>query len=147
MFIISTLYAILACVFVVALCSYIFIRREKREWGNAVVGLRLSQATSNLIALSDMSYRKRSVLSNVFGKSGRKNRNNFVDTEEVHLKGVNWRPQVMVFCKLTEDLTALANEDLLRLASQLKKGRGLTIAHSVSINESTFSPQKHASGE
>lgn len=81
-----------------------------------MVGLRLEQATTNLIALSDFTYRKRSKLAGMllsrrtkpaFDKDRDK-------AENKHLSGVNWRPQVLVFCKLNENLQGVVKPELLR---------------------------------
>ena len=116
MFIISTLYTFIAIFFVISLCCYIYRVRETREWGNAVVGLRLEQATSNLIALSDFTYRKRSKIAGMFlsKRSNPSFHGNGGKAEDGHLKGVNWRPQVLVFIKLNENVDGVVKPELLR---------------------------------
>lgn len=117
MFIVSPLYAFLALLFIIVLCTYVYTTREKLEWGDAIVGLRLEQATSSLIALSDISYMKRrSKLSNYFAKRTTRNTEDkpFYHNKSGHLRGTNWRPQILVFCKFTANLESLKNTDLLR---------------------------------
>lgn len=51
-----------------------------------------------------------------------------LEEAEPHTK--NWRPQILILCKLTEDLTPKYRK-LFSFAAQLKAGKGLTVCASV----------------
>jgi len=158
MFVISVLYAFIALILVCVIYYYIRANREKKEWGSALFGLRLNQAMDSLLDLSEISRqnkakrkkwswknlrrKKKSKESPSFGAVGGpedEDENDFYDEDE-HPEAPNqnnWRPQVLVLCKLVqhEDESRLkfttGQPALLQLASQLKKGRGLTIVSSI----------------
>ncbi|KAF0047396.1 hypothetical protein F2P81_001029, partial [Scophthalmus maximus] len=72
-----------------------------KEWGDGIRGLSLNAARYALIRL-----------------------------EEAPLHTKNWRPQLLVLCKLDSDL-AVKHPRLLSFTTQLKAGKGLTIVCSV----------------
>lgn len=86
---------------------YLWISRtgdsaEWGSWGDSITAARLTQATSALLALRHMQFHPR-----------------------------NWRPQLLVMCKLNEEDMSPARPGLLAVAGQIKSGRGLTIVGSV----------------
>jgi len=157
-FVISVLYAFISVFLVIGLFIYILSSREKKEWGDAIVGWRLEQATSALLALnssqvstpklSKFSVRSRQALSKRLKQSAPKSfvkdlesgekpyingNNGWVNgnkhSEDLsHLKGNNWRPQILLLCKMNVSSLQVTQPHLLDLAAQLKKGRGLIIA-------------------
>ncbi|XP_041659172.1 solute carrier family 12 member 7-like isoform X1 [Cheilinus undulatus] len=101
MFISSWYYALVAMVIAGCIYKYIEYRGAEKEWGDGIRGLSLNAARYALIRL-----------------------------EEVPLHTKNWRPQLLVMCKLDSDL-AVKHPRLLSLTTQLKAGKGLTIVCSV----------------
>ncbi|KAG7526918.1 solute carrier family 12 member 7-like isoform X2 [Solea senegalensis] len=101
MFVSSWYYALVAMVIAGCIYKYIEYRGAEKEWGDGIRGLSLNAARYALIRL-----------------------------EEVPLHTKNWRPQVLVLCKLDSDL-AVKHPRLLTFTTQLKAGKGLTIVCSV----------------
>ncbi|XP_054458614.1 solute carrier family 12 member 7-like isoform X2 [Anoplopoma fimbria] len=101
MFISSWYYALVAMVIAGCLYKYIEYRGAVKEWGDGIRGLSLNAARYALIRL-----------------------------EEVPLHTKNWRPQLLVMCKLDSDL-GVKHPRLLSFTTQLKAGKGLTIVSSV----------------
>ncbi|XP_041847585.1 solute carrier family 12 member 7-like isoform X1 [Melanotaenia boesemani] len=101
MFISSWYYAIFAIVIAGCIYKYIEYKGAVKEWGDGIRGLSLNAARYALIRL-----------------------------EEAPLHTKNWRPQLLVLCKLDSDL-AVKHPRLLSLTTQLKAGKGLTIVSSV----------------
>ncbi|XP_069565901.1 solute carrier family 12 member 7-like isoform X2 [Brachyistius frenatus] len=101
MFISSWYYALVAMVIAGCLYKYIEYRGAVKEWGDGIRGLSLNAARYALIRL-----------------------------EEAPLHTKNWRPQLLVLCKLDSDL-AVKYPHLLSFTTQLKAGKGLTIVCSV----------------
>ncbi|XP_070775755.1 solute carrier family 12 member 7-like isoform X3 [Enoplosus armatus] len=101
MFISSWYYALVAMVIAGCIYKYIEYRGAVKEWGDGIRGLSLNAARYALIRL-----------------------------EEAPPHTKNWRPQLLVLCKLDSDL-AVKHPRLLSFATQLKAGRGLTIVCSV----------------
>uniref|UniRef100_A0A1A7WK57 Solute carrier family 12, member 7a n=1 Tax=Iconisemion striatum TaxID=60296 RepID=A0A1A7WK57_9TELE len=101
MFICSWYYALVAMLIAGCIYKYIEYRGAVKEWGDGIRGLSLNAARYALVRL-----------------------------EEVPLHTKNWRPQVLVLCKLDSDLS-VKHPRLLSFTSQLKAGKGLTIVCSV----------------
>ncbi|XP_077580238.1 solute carrier family 12 member 7-like isoform X1 [Stigmatopora nigra] len=101
MFISSWYYALVAMVIAGVIYKYIEFRGAEKEWGDGLRGLSLNAARYALTHL-----------------------------EEAPLHTKNWRPQVLVLCKLDLHL-ALKHPRLLSFTTQLKAGKGLTIICSV----------------
>ncbi|XP_016537056.1 solute carrier family 12 member 7-like isoform X2 [Poecilia formosa] len=101
MFICSWYYAIGAILIAGCIYKYIEYRGAVKEWGDGIRGLSLNAARYALIRL-----------------------------EEAPLHTKNWRPQLLVLCKLNSDLK-VKHPHLLSFTSQLKAGKGLTIVGSV----------------
>ncbi|KAM9720228.1 solute carrier family 12 member 7-like isoform 1-T1 [Menidia menidia] len=101
MFISSWYYALVAIVIAGCIYKYIEYRGAVKEWGDGIRGLSLNAARYALNRL-----------------------------EEAPLHTKNWRPQVLVLCKLDSEL-AVKHPRLLSFTSQLKAGKGLTIVASV----------------
>ncbi|KAL7385959.1 hypothetical protein ABVT39_002456 [Epinephelus coioides] len=101
MFISSWYYALVAMVIAGCIYKYIEYRGAVKEWGDGIRGLSLNAARYALIRL-----------------------------EEAPLHTKNWRPQLLVLCKLDPDLT-VRHPRLLSFTTQLKAGKGLTIVSSV----------------
>ncbi|XP_068422613.1 solute carrier family 12 member 7-like isoform X2 [Clinocottus analis] len=101
MFISSWYYALVAMVIAGCLYKYIEYRGAVKEWGDGIRGLSLNAARYALIRL-----------------------------EEVPLHTKNWRPQLLVLCKLDPELE-VKHPRLLSFTTQLKAGKGLTIVSSV----------------
>ncbi|XP_028448380.1 solute carrier family 12 member 7 isoform X2 [Perca flavescens] len=101
MFICSWYYALFAIVIAGCIYKYIEYRGAVKEWGDGIRGLSLNAARYALIRL-----------------------------EEAPLHTKNWRPQLLVLCKLDSDLK-VKHPRLLSFTTQLKAGRGLTIVCSV----------------
>uniref|UniRef100_A0A3P9LUJ2 Solute carrier family 12 member 7a n=1 Tax=Oryzias latipes TaxID=8090 RepID=A0A3P9LUJ2_ORYLA len=110
MFICSWYYALVAVVIAGCIYKYIEYRGAVKEWGDGIRGLSLNAARFALIHL-----------------------------EEAPLHTKNWRPQLLVLCKLDSDL-AVKHPRLLSFTSQLKAGKGLTIV--CSVLEGTYMTQK-----
>ncbi|XP_047446250.1 solute carrier family 12 member 7-like isoform X2 [Mugil cephalus] len=101
MFVSSWYYALVAMVIAGCIYKYIEYRGAVKEWGDGIRGLSLNAARYALIRL-----------------------------EEAPLHTKNWRPQLLVLCKLTPDLV-VKHPRLLSFTTQLKAGNGLTIVSSV----------------
>ncbi|XP_077414301.1 solute carrier family 12 member 7-like isoform X2 [Vanacampus margaritifer] len=101
MFISSWYYALVAMVIAGCIYKYIEYRGAEKEWGDGLRGLSLNAARYALIHL-----------------------------EEAPLHTKNWRPQLLVLCKLDSDM-AVKHPRLLSFTTQLKAGKGLTIVCSV----------------
>ncbi|KAG5186000.1 amino acid permease-domain-containing protein [Tribonema minus] len=82
-----------------ALLFYIKYQNATRDWGDTLTGFRYQVARDVLLSLSEK--------------------------QTMHAK--NWRPQVLVLCAIDEGGNPLVPE-LLSLAGQMKKGRGLLMA-------------------
>uniref|UniRef100_A0A671WJ39 Solute carrier family 12 member 7a n=1 Tax=Sparus aurata TaxID=8175 RepID=A0A671WJ39_SPAAU len=101
MFVSSWYYALVAIVIASCIYKYIEYKGAVKEWGDGIRGLSLNAARYALIRL-----------------------------EEVPLHTKNWRPQLLVMCKLDADL-AVKHPRLMSFSTQLKAGKGLTIVCSV----------------
>ncbi|XP_068196322.1 solute carrier family 12 member 7-like isoform X2 [Antennarius striatus] len=101
MFICSWYYALVAVVIASCIYKYIEYKGAVKEWGDGIRGLSLNAARYALIRL-----------------------------EEAPPHTKNWRPQLLVMCKLGSDLM-VKHPRLLSLTTQLKAGKGLTIICSV----------------
>lgn len=101
MFISSWYYALIAMAIAAGIYKYIEYQGAEKEWGDGLRGLSLQAARFSLLKLEE---------------------------GPPHTK--NWRPQILVLCKLKDDLTPQFSQ-LLTFASQLKAGKGLTIVASV----------------
>lgn len=97
MFMTSWYYALLAMGMAGLIYKYIEYRGAEKEWGDGIRGLALSAARYSLLRLEE---------------------------GQPHTK--NWRPQILILAKLTDDLVPKYRK-LLAFASQLKAGKGLTI--------------------
>ncbi|XP_059200344.1 solute carrier family 12 member 7-like [Centropristis striata] len=106
MFVSSWYYALVAMVIAGCIYKYIEYRGAVKEWGDGIRGLSLNAARYALIRL-----------------------------EEAPPHTKNWRPQLLVLCKLDSDLT-VRHPRLLSFTTQLKAGKGLTIV--CSVLEGTF---------
>ncbi|KAM7401309.1 hypothetical protein PAMA_005482 [Pampus argenteus] len=101
MFISSWYYALVAMTIAGCIYKYIEYRGAVKEWGDGIRGLSLNAARYALIRL-----------------------------EEAPPHTKNWRPQLLVLCKLNSDLM-VKHPRLLSFTTQLKAGKGLTIVCSV----------------
>ncbi|CAL8276828.1 unnamed protein product [Lota lota] len=101
MFISSWYYALVAMVIAGCMYKYIEYRGAVKEWGDGIRGLSLNAARYALIRL-----------------------------EEAPPHTKNWRPQLLVLCKLDSELE-VKHPRLLSLTTQMKAGKGLTIVSSV----------------
>lgn len=101
MFMTSWYYALIAMGIAGCIYKYIEYRGAEKEWGDGIRGLALSAARYSLLRLEE---------------------------GPPHTK--NWRPQVCVLCKLSDDLLPKYKK-LVTFASQLKAGKGLTLVCSV----------------
>ncbi|XP_037537487.1 solute carrier family 12 member 7 [Nematolebias whitei] len=110
MFICSWYYALVAIVIAGCIYKYIEYRGAEKEWGDGIRGLSLNAARYALVRL-----------------------------EEVPLHTKNWRPQLLVLCKLDSKLE-VTHPRLLTFTSQLKAGKGLTIV--ASVLEGTYMNRK-----
>ncbi|XP_035732735.1 solute carrier family 12 member 6-like isoform X6 [Vespa mandarinia] len=97
MFMTSWYYALLAMGMAGCIYKYIEYRGAEKEWGDGIRGLALSAARYSLLRLEE---------------------------GPPHTK--NWRPQILILAKLTDNL-APKYRKLFAFASQLKAGKGLTI--------------------
>ncbi|XP_076762526.1 solute carrier family 12 member kcc isoform X4 [Xylocopa sonorina] len=97
MFMTSWYYALLAMGMAGCIYKYIEYRGAEKEWGDGIRGLALSAARYSLLRLEE---------------------------GPPHTK--NWRPQILILSKLTDDLVPKYRK-LFAFASQLKAGKGLTI--------------------
>ncbi|XP_003744033.1 solute carrier family 12 member 6 [Galendromus occidentalis] len=101
MFLSSWYYALAAMAIAGIVYKYIEYRGAEKEWGDGLRGLALSAARFSLLRLEE---------------------------GPPHTK--NWRPQVLVLCKLDNDYMP-EHRKMITFASQLKAGKGLTIVASV----------------
>ncbi|XP_072169612.1 solute carrier family 12 member 4-like [Diadema setosum] len=101
MFISSWYYALVAIGVAAFIYKYIEYQGAEKEWGDGLRGLSLTAARYSLLKLEE---------------------------GPPHTK--NWRPQILVLCKLNPDLVP-KHRKLLTFASQLKAGKGLTLVASV----------------
>ncbi|XP_046426481.1 solute carrier family 12 member 4 isoform X2 [Neodiprion fabricii] len=97
MFMTSWYYALLAMGMAGLIYKYIEYRGAEKEWGDGIRGLALSAARYSLLRLEE---------------------------GPPHTK--NWRPQILILSKLTDDLVPKYRK-LFAFASQLKAGKGLAI--------------------
>lgn len=102
MFISSWLYAIVALALAAGIYRYIEWKGAEKEWGDGIRGLALASARYSLLRLEE---------------SG-----------PIHTK--NWRPQILVFVRLDEELN-VCDAQLLEFAAQMKAGKGLTVAATI----------------
>jgi len=100
MFMSSWYYALVAMGIAGVIYKYIEYRGAEKEWGDGLRGLALSAARFSLLRLED---------------------------GPPHTK--NWRPQILILTKLDSKLN-VKHKSIFSLASQLKAGKGLTIAFS-----------------
>ncbi|XP_063696209.1 solute carrier family 12 member 7 isoform X4 [Culicoides brevitarsis] len=107
MFMTSVLFALLAMGMALVIYKYIEYRGAEKEWGDGIRGLALSAARYSLLRLEE---------------------------GPPHTK--NWRPQILVLCKLNNDFKPKYKK-LISFASQLKAGKGLTVT--VSCIEGDYS--------
>lgn len=101
MFISSWYYALASMFLAGIIYKYIEFRGAEKEWGDGIRGLALSAARYSLLRLEE---------------------------GPPHTK--NWRPQILVLCKLNNELLP-KHRKLIAFASQLKAGKGLTLVSSV----------------
>uniref|UniRef100_A0A6B2E4U6 Putative amino acid transporter n=1 Tax=Phlebotomus kandelakii TaxID=1109342 RepID=A0A6B2E4U6_9DIPT len=101
MFMTSWYFALIAMGMAVLIYKYIEYRGAEKEWGDGIRGMSLTNARYAMLRLED---------------------------GEPHTK--NWRPQILILAKMTDDLTPKYRK-LLSFASQLKAGKGLAICVSV----------------
>lgn len=101
MFLSSWYYALAAMAIAGIVYKYIEYRGAEKEWGDGLRGLALSAARYSLLRLEE---------------------------GPPHTK--NWRPQVLVLCKLNQDYMPKYRK-MVTFASQLKAGKGLTLVSSV----------------
>ncbi|GAB6021396.1 hypothetical protein CHUAL_004003 [Chamberlinius hualienensis] len=101
MFMTSWYYALIAMGLAGCIYKYIEYRGAEKEWGDGIRGLALSAARYSLLRLEE---------------------------GPPHTK--NWRPQVLILCKLGDDLLPKYRK-LVTFSSQLKAGKGLTMVCSV----------------
>lgn len=92
MFLGSWYYALVSMALAGCIYKYIEYRGAEKEWGDGIRGLALSAARFSLLRL---------------------------EQGPPHTK--NWRPQIMVLCKLNEDLLPKYRK-MIAFASQLKAG-------------------------
>jgi len=114
MFISSWYYALASMFLAGVIYKYIEFRGAEKEWGDGIRGLALSAARYSLLRLEE---------------------------GPPHTK--NWRPQILVLCKLNSDLLP-KHRKLISFASQLKAGKGLTLVSSVIEGELT---KKHSEAQ
>lgn len=115
MFYIDFVYALVAIF--IGSCTALYVRTEgvTKNWGDASAGVRFQIARDQLLALTEQS------------------------TFE-HTK--NWRPQILVMCKVGHRFNPTRPE-LLALAGCLKKGQGLLMAHAL-IDAGTYGSASRA---
>ncbi|KAJ1523941.1 hypothetical protein ONE63_010490 [Megalurothrips usitatus] len=101
MFMTSWYYALLAMGIAGVIYKYIEYRGAEKEWGDGIRGLALSAARYSLLRLEE---------------------------GPPHTK--NWRPQILILTKLTQDLVPKYRKQVA-FVSQLKAGKGLTVCVSV----------------
>uniref|UniRef100_A0A8D8RU17 Solute carrier family 12 member 6 n=1 Tax=Cacopsylla melanoneura TaxID=428564 RepID=A0A8D8RU17_9HEMI len=97
MFMSSWYFALLAMGMAGIIYKYIEYRGAEKEWGDGIRGLALSAARYSLLRLEE---------------------------GPPHTK--NWRPQLLVLAKLTDDFVP-KYRNLFKFVSQLKAGKGLTV--------------------
>ncbi|KAG5188265.1 amino acid permease-domain-containing protein [Tribonema minus] len=99
MLIISWQAAVLSSIMAFALLFYIKYQNATRDWGDSLTGFRYQVARDMLLSLKGH--------------------------QTMHAK--NWRPQILVLCNIDDGGNPTVPE-LLALAAQMKKGRGLLMA-------------------
>ncbi|XP_031349660.1 solute carrier family 12 member 4 isoform X3 [Photinus pyralis] len=109
MFMTSWYYALVAMGMAGCIYKYIEYMGAEKEWGDGISGLALSAARYSLLRLED---------------------------GPPHTK--NWRPQILILAKLTDDLVPKYRK-LFAFAAQLKAGKGLTVCVSVVSGDYTRS--------
>uniref|UniRef100_F1KS71 Sodium/chloride cotransporter 3 n=2 Tax=Ascaris TaxID=6251 RepID=F1KS71_ASCSU len=94
-------YALVSCALCIAIYKYVEWKGAKKEWGDGIRGLALSTAQYSLMKIED---------------------------KDPHPK--NFRPQLLLLFSMpwSRDIVDLRYLKLLHFASQLKAGRGLSIA-------------------
>ena len=103
MFLISWQFAFLVILLAASLVVYIQTKGTKRDYGDSITGIELSVVRRLLL---------------------------WLNREDDHIHTKNWRPQILALIKTDQD-GILARPQVLRLADQLKKGKGLLMVHSV----------------
>ncbi|XP_046375241.1 solute carrier family 12 member 4-like isoform X2 [Haliotis rufescens] len=101
MFISSWYYALTAIALACCIYKYIEYKGAEKEWGDGIRGLAMSAARYSLLRLQE---------------------------GPPHTK--NWRPQLLVLLKLDDNLQPKYPK-LVKFASQLKAGKGLTLVNTV----------------
>ncbi|XP_055312434.1 solute carrier family 12 member 4 isoform X3 [Sitodiplosis mosellana] len=114
MFMTSWYMALLAMTMAVIIYKYIEYRGAEKEWGDGIRGMSLTAARYALLRLEEA---------------------------EPHTK--NWRPQILILVKPTEENLPKYRK-LFSFASQLKAGKGLTVCVSVVNGEYTKKSNKAA---
>lgn len=104
MMVISPIAAIVSFFAIGGLYRYVQHVCSEASWGDGITGLKFQRARNSLLALNHMS-------------------------GSTHAK--NWRPQLLVFLRPTDDLEGVMEPEILRYASHLKKGKGLIVVTSV----------------
>lgn len=119
MFTISWWIALILLFVAGALIAYVVQSAASAEWGDAVSGLMFNQIRDMLLYITRV--------------------------EETH-RAKNWRPQILVITRLRprslhdnqrEYDMKVQHENLIRLAGQLKKGKGLTVVAALIQGDST----------
>lgn len=100
--------ALTCLLLILALAKYLEFRTDFSSWGDGIRGLQLQQALEKLLSLEGGA-------SQSAGGA---------------LQSKNWRPQLLVLVRLTEDGLP-AHPRLLSVADQLKMGKGLNIVGAV----------------
>lgn len=113
MFMTSWYYALLAMGMAGMIYKYIEYRGAEKEWGDGIRGLALSAARYSLMRL-----------------------------EETPPHTKNWRPQILVLAKLTDDFLPKYRK-IFAFTSQLKAGKGLTVVVSCINGDYTRNSGKH----
>ncbi|XP_037032618.1 solute carrier family 12 member 6 isoform X3 [Bradysia coprophila] len=112
MFMTSWFFALIAMTMAVIIYKYIEYRGAEKEWGDGIRGMALTAARYSLLRLEE---------------------------GPPHTK--NWRPQIMIMVKPTDENIPKYRK-LFSFASQLKAGKGLTVCVSVVQGDFTKKVQK-----
>ncbi|KAG2385467.1 hypothetical protein C9374_003282 [Naegleria lovaniensis] len=133
MFLIGWYWALLA--FAIGLFFYVIIevKNETSSYGEALNGLKLQSALNALYSCESYDL-------SVKHKKKRMKTTTEMDEFERGQLNKNWRPQLLCLVKIMPDNT-IVHSDLLNIAFQLKKGRGLCIVAAViegDVKRSTF---------
>lgn len=119
MFIISWWITIILWFVAAVLIAYVVQSAASAEWGDAVSGLMFNQIRDMLLYITRV--------------------------EETH-RAKNWRPQILIITRLRQRSlhdnqreydVKVEHENLIRLAGQLKKGKGLTVVAALIQGDST----------